>query len=110
MTENQQPTAEPVAEWALVEIFGHRRHYGRVVEVDRFGTKMMRVDVPIAPAAPLLDEPEKFETFFYGGGSIFSMTPMTEEAVRAWLASDRRGYSPMARLPAPSDDDDDDHF
>ncbi len=88
--------------WACIEIFGHRKHYGRVREVERFGTKMLRVDVPSLAAAPLLGEGEKFETFFYGGASIFSFTPMTEEAARKWAESDRpRPLNPLNRLPPP---------
>ncbi len=88
--------------WALVEIFGHRRHYGRVTEVEKFGVKMLRVDVPVEAAAPLLNEPEKFETFLYHGNSIFGMTPMTEAAAREWAEHDRpKPYRPLERLPAP---------
>jgi hypothetical protein len=35
-----------VFEWMLVEIFGHRTHWGRGIEVERFGAKMLRIDVP----------------------------------------------------------------
>ncbi len=48
MTDEAQPTtvdAEPKFEWAIVEIFGHRRHAGRTIEEERFGAKMLRVDV-----------------------------------------------------------------
>jgi hypothetical protein len=93
--------------WACVEIFGHRKHYGRIKEIERFGTKMLRVDVPKQTAAPLLGEVEQFETFLYGGGSIFSLTPMTEEAARAWAETERpRPYMPLSRLPAPDPYDD----
>lgn len=93
----------PVAQqWACVEIFGHRKHYGRISEVEKFGAKMLRVDVPTAAAAPLLGEPEKWETFVYGGGAIFSVTPMTEEAARKWADNERpRPYQPLNRLPGP---------
>lgn len=92
-------------EWALVEVFGHRKHYGRVREVERFGAKMLRVDVPSLAAAPLLGEEEKFETFFYGGSSIFSFTPMTEEAARKWAESNRpRPMTPLNRLPPPEEE------
>lgn len=94
------PAAEVEAPdtWACVEVFGHRRHYGRVTEVEKFGTKMMRVDVPGA-------EPESFETFFYGGGSIFSLTPMTEAAARAYAERDRpKPYTPRSALPPPEMD------
>src|SRR4051794_18070539 len=71
------PAPEPM--WGKVEIFGHRKHFGRLSEIEQFGTKMLRVDVPLA-------EPDKFATFFYGGSSIFGITPMTEEAARQWAA------------------------
>lgn len=97
--------------WACVEIFGHRKHYGRIREVERFGTKMLRVDVPTASAAPLLGEPEVFETFMYGGGAIFSLTPMTEEAARKWADQERpRPYRPLDRLPPPENYDDSNPF
>jgi hypothetical protein len=88
--------------WACVEIFGHRKHYGRVTEVEKFGAKMLRVDVPTLAAAPLLGEAEQFETFVYGGGAIFSLTPMTEEAARKW-AEHERPHAPslLRRLPPP---------
>lgn len=63
---------------------------------------MLRCDVPTATAAPLLGEVETFETFLYGGNSIFSLTPMTEEAARKWAEAERpKPYRPLDRLPAP---------
>lgn len=101
--------APPPDIWACVEIFGHRKHYGRVKEIERFGTKMLRVDVPSGPpAAPLLGDAATFETFMYGGNAIFSLTPMTEEAARKWADNERpKPYQPMGRLPPPDFDDDD---
>ena len=90
-----QPETPP-GRWACVEIFGHRRHYGRISEVEQFGTKMLRVDVPTA-------ETGVFDTFTDGGAAIFGITPITEESARAWAERDRpRPYTPSARLPAPS--------
>lgn len=95
----------PEVVWAKIEIMGHRTHYGRVTEVERFGTKMMRVDVPL-PAEKVVDgegQPEeRFATFYYGGGSLFSFTPMTEEAARAWAKrqfDDGRSVNPLALMP-----------
>jgi hypothetical protein len=94
--------ATPEETWGLVEIFGHRRHYGRVREVEKFGTVMLCVDVPGTDHRPLLDGEEKFDTFLYGGAAIFSFTPMTEEAARKWADNERpRPYKPLDRLPAP---------
>lgn len=92
----------PPAEWALVEIFGHRRHYGRIAEIERFGTKMLRVDVPDEP-------PDAFTTHFYGGASIFSLTLCTEETARSHNARYRpRPVTPIHQLPPPIDDNDED--
>lgn len=95
----EPPTPEANGwEWAIVEIFGHRRHAGRAREEERFGSKMLRIDVPIkgAPAA------NGWETHWYGGSSIFSYTLTDEDSVmRA-----NRPYEPPAayRLPAPDED------
>lgn len=68
----QEPTQW---EWAVVEIFGHRSHAGRAREEEKFGAKMLRIDVP------LKGDPDAngWETHFYGGSSIFSYT-LTDEA------------------------------
>ena len=84
---------------AIVEIFGHRKHAGFTREEEKFGAKMLRIDVPTSgdPAEP------KFETFWYGGASIFSyMLTDTESAYRAnrpWRAPAR------VALPAPDEDE-----
>lgn len=87
-------------EWAIVEIFGHRKHAGRIREEERFGAKLMRIDVPNkgAPAE------HGWTTHYYGGASIFSMVP-TDEATAIRI---NKPYEPPSRyaLPAPEDDDD----
>lgn len=105
--ESAAPPPEPF--WAKVEIFGHRKHFGRVSEVEQFGTKMLRIDVPIG-------EGDKFATFTYGGASIFGIAPMTEEACRKWAEYDRPSViDPLALMPPEPyrgarvfDDDDED--
>lgn len=64
--------------WAVVEIFGHRRHAGRIREEERFGAKMLRIDVPIKgdPAAGWM-------THWYGGAAIFCITPTDEASAMA---------------------------
>lgn len=81
----QADTIEPVAEatpaeadgwsWAVLEVFGHRRHSGRVREEERFGAKMLRIDVPNQgdPAA------NGWTTHLYTAGAIFSLS-YTDEA------------------------------
>jgi len=94
-------TPQPPEEWAKVEIFGHRTHVGRTSEVERFGTKMLRIDEPTA-------DPEVFTTHFYGGSSIFSLSPVTEQAAREWVARYRYQPPPRPALTAGGGDLDDD--
>lgn len=69
--------------WAIVEIMGFRKHVGRIREVEQFGTKQLRVDVPIYRKT--VDHPVAFdcwETHYYGGSAIFGITPIEEGAAR----------------------------
>ncbi len=60
--------------WAILELMGHRRLGGMVREVELFGSKMCRIDVPDTK------DPEKtYVTQYYGGGSIYCLTPCTQE-------------------------------
>lgn len=63
--------------WAIVEIMGHRRLAGYVSEVSIAGAAMLRVD--IAGKEPG-SSPKA--TQFYGGASLFCLTPTTEENAR----------------------------
>ncbi len=38
--------AEIPPEYAIVEIMGHRKLAGRILEVERFGAKLLRIDIP----------------------------------------------------------------
>ena len=91
-------------EWAVVEIFGHRRHAGRCREEERFGAKMLRVDVPTLDYPPDTQGNEPVVTgwisHFYGGGSLFSYTP-TDEASALRI---NRPYHRPGRYLAPPDD------
>ena len=106
-------------EWMLVEIMGHRTHWGRARQEERFGAKMLRIDVPKVvdfvrpdPEAPAvrLDPPRiDWVTHYYGGASIFSFTLTDEATVMArnkpWDAPSR------LTLAAPETvDHDDDGF
>lgn len=82
-------------EWAAVEIYGHRRHVGRIREEQRFGAAMLRIDVPNTT-----EEATVWTTHWYGGGAIFSVTPTTEEAVmRASIV-----HTPHRMIPSYADD------
>ena len=89
-------------EWAVVEIFGHRRHVGRCREEERFGAKMLRIDVPVKGDAAA----NAWRTHFYGGSSIFSYS-LTDEA--SAVRANKPHEPPSGRaLPAPDADWSDD--
>ncbi len=120
--------------WALVELYGHGRESGYVT-TQHFGTAcMFQVDVPEIPARQeTLEAPRWAEdgsrllpagtviereaipgrTRLLGVGSIYSMNPATEEAVRLAISrSERRAMKVIsipdgaqARLPEPMDHD-----
>lgn len=104
-------------EWAIVELMGHRTRAGWCSEIERFGTKMLRIDIPHAEkkketidTEPLLEAPIEREVFeasqFYAGSAIFSYTPCDEDVVRKHLAP----YSPPARLQLRQHDPEDEQL
>ena len=86
-------------DWAVVEIMGFRKLAGRTRQEERFGAKMLRIDIPNKgdPVA------HGWTTQFYGGSAIFSFT-LADEAtcLRA-----NKPYEPPARLAlsGPQDDE-----
>jgi hypothetical protein len=106
-------SAEDGFEWMLVEIFGHRTHWGRGMEVERFGSKMLRIDVPqVEWSMPTEEKPTPEPvvtgrvTHFYGGASIFSNT-LTDETT---AIRQNAPYSRPSRFLPPPDDSDDDEW
>lgn len=75
--EEAAPEAESGWEWAVVEVFGHRRHAGRTREEERFGAKLLRIDIPNKG----LPNEHGWTTVFYGGAAIFSFSLADEAAV-----------------------------
>ena len=65
----------PFEAWCIVELMGHVRMAGRVTEEERFGAKLGRVDVP--------REDGTFSTHYFGGGSVYRLTPTTEAVARS---------------------------
>lgn len=85
-------TEEPAAEYARVELMGHVCHVGRLTEVERFGVKMGRVDVPKNGRFD-----EGFVTFYFSGSAVYRITPCdlatVERANRPYEAG-RLTYEP----------------
>ena len=97
-------------EWAAVEVFGHRRHVGRIREEERFGAKMLRIDIPIDGDAAV----NGWKTHLYGGGSIFSITYTDEssalKANRPYGAPARVAFSGADETSADTRDRDNAEF
>lgn len=93
--------------WAIVELMGHRERPGRVTEVEMFGGKLLRIDIP-APAGDV--------TEFYGVSALYSVRPVSEEIARERARRiDSRPVRPVeyrsqSQLPAPDPDDDFDAY
>lgn len=98
MTGESAPL-EQAEEFAIIEVFGHRRLAGRIIEVERFGAKLLRIDVP-----KLGDFANGYDTQYYGGASIFSITPCDLASVTRIS----KPYVPPARLTYDGDDQNDD--
>lgn len=67
---------KPFEGWCILELLGHRRLGGYVREEPLFGASMCRIDVPGPDGATVA-------TQFYGGGSVYCLTPTTEAVARA---------------------------
>ena len=93
--------------YAMVEIFGHRQHYGEIRDVEIAGGKLLEVrDV----------DTEKVH--MYGSAAIVSLTPLTQDEIDAHITDVKRrrddeerwrqkyAADRQARLAAPDLDDD----
>src|SRR5262245_33624285 len=58
--------------WAVLELMGHRQRAGYVKDVEMFGGKLLRIDVPVGEGI----------TEFYGCSSIYALRPCTEQIAR----------------------------
>ena len=85
-------TVEKFAEWAIVEIMGHKRFAGHVTEQAVGGASFVRIDVPEI-SLPTGDVLPAF-TKLFGAASIYCISPCTEETARLFAASIRaEGFS-----------------
>ena len=60
--------------WAIVELMGHIKLAGRLSEEEKFGSKIGRLDIPT--------EGDDFITQYFGGGSVYRITFVTEAVAR----------------------------
>lgn len=66
-------------QWAILEVMGHQKFAGRVTEQAIGGASFVRSDIPETEGRPAF-------TKLFGGGSIYCLTPVTEEVARALAA------------------------
>jgi len=97
-------TVEKFEQWCVVEIMGHKKFAGFVSEQSLGGSSFVRVDVPeIVIDGRILPAFSKL----FGAGSIYCLSPCTEETARAFAAEIRQQSFSLyeaPRLPAPSVD------
>ena len=63
-------------DYAIVELMGHVRMTGRLTEVEMFGAKLGKIAV-------IDKNGETITTQFFGGSSVYRITPCTEETAKA---------------------------
>ncbi len=73
--------------WCVVEIMGHKKFAGLVTEQSIGGTSFVRVDVPevMTSGGTILQAFTKM----FGAGSIYCISPCTEETARAFASAIR---------------------
>lgn len=83
--------------WAILELMGHVKLAGFVTEEELFGSKMGRIDVP--------GEGSERVTQYFGGHTVYRLTPVTEEVARAFAARNRPRpvHVYELQLPAPAE-------
>lgn len=87
--------------WAIVEVMGHRRHVGLVSEVTQFGATQLRVDAVVGTDITVR------RPIFYGGSSIFGVSPITEEEARKEVAPPAWSTRQLPAAPVTDETDPD---
>lgn len=78
-------------EWAVVELFGHKRLGGRVRQVELFGGAFLRIDVP--------DAADGASTHLYGAAAVYGVHPTSEAIARSVAAHHQ--VQPVQRWELP---------
>lgn len=81
-------------EWAIVEVMGHQTYAGFVQEQTIGGASFIRVDVPA------VGEHQAF-TKLLGSGSIYAITPVSEEVAK--MRAQTLGRSPLSVWDLPAE-------
>ena len=73
--------------WGIVELMGHKVVAGQISKSEMLGKPMLRIDVPSTSAYPEF-------TQFYGDGSIYCVTFVSEEVAR--LTAEKTQVNPVS--------------
>lgn len=94
----QEPKFES---WAIVEVMGHNTFAGKVTEQVVAGQGFIRVDVPEVPEDPNCSwrKPQPAFTKLIGPGSIYAITPCSEQVAK--VAAGRVRVQPVEMLDIP---------
>lgn len=98
-----EEASELAAEWGVVELFGHIRLAGRISEVEHYGGKLLRLDIPGSNG-------EFIATQLIGHAALFRVTPTTEQTARRVAVLSQPAPVKRWELPAPERDDDQDEI
>ena len=75
MSDTDKPAEPIVRQFAIVEIFGHRKHWAEIADVERAGGKFLRVH-----------DVETDEVHNYGAAAVFNIHEISEARLNAHLA------------------------
>lgn len=89
-------------QWAVVELMGHVRLAGRLTEESHCGVALGRIDIPTSDV--------DFVTQYFGGGSIYRITPVSEEAARQVARNSQPAPIHRLELTARPEYRHDDHY
>ena len=81
--------------WALLELMGHRRLAGKLSEAVIGGASFIRIDVYC------IQDVEPTLTQFYGGSSVYGITPVSEVVARRFAEGNRPVPVSQYELPRP---------
>lgn len=83
--------------WAILELMGHVRVAGFVTEHELFGSKLGRIDIPA--------EDGQGVTQFFGGQTVYRLTPVSEQVARAFAERNRPRPVHVYELQLPPGDE-----
>jgi len=91
--ESQRKRVRPMSEWGIVDLFGRQTLAGRVSEVERFGVKMLAIEVLFNGAL--------LPVAYFGGAAIYGFVPCSEDVARKRGATARYDLTPSIAATAP---------